>query len=179
MSVLERFETYKLVCEGGLNSNNNYIMLSDRFPGQATDLINFEPALYGGYRRINGYADLIPASHPVTSGKILGIFIYDNKVRVFCRENFAATYSLKSADLSGGVWDNEGVTRTSNTSDFFGVRTNQFNFDGTDRVIITDGQTYAGLLDTAMDYYEIDSTNTGASFADAGGDQALDSPPFC
>ena len=36
----------------GLNSNENHLELSDKLSGVATRLVNYEPSLYGGYRRI-------------------------------------------------------------------------------------------------------------------------------
>ena len=47
---MEQLQSFKVICEGGLNSNNNYLELSERFPGSATELLNFEPSLFGGYR---------------------------------------------------------------------------------------------------------------------------------
>ena len=42
------------VCEGGLiKSRSTFIMQ----PGQALELLNFEPDIEGGYRRINGFTN--------------------------------------------------------------------------------------------------------------------------
>ena len=54
--MADRIESYKLVCGGGLNSNENHLDLSDNKPGSATRLINYEPGLFGGYRRIEGFS---------------------------------------------------------------------------------------------------------------------------
>ncbi len=178
MAVQEQFETYKLICEGGLNSNNNYVMLSDRFPGQATELINFEPALFGGYRRVNGYKDYISGQHPIFDDPVIGTFIYQDNVYTWVKPKAAVNYSLQKADTGGNTWTDVFVTRPINNSDFFRVRTTQFNIDGIDRVAITDGQSYAGLLDPSLIHNEIKSTNGGTSYADSGGDQALDAPAF-
>jgi hypothetical protein len=45
----------KVISQGGLISNENHLDLSDNEPGAATRLINYEPSLFGGYRRIDGY----------------------------------------------------------------------------------------------------------------------------
>ncbi len=178
MAVQEQFETYKLICEGGLNSNNNYVMLSDRFPGQATDLVNFEPALYGGYRRVNGSEDFISGKHPVFDSSIIGTFIFKDKVYAWARPKVGISYSLQEADTGGAAWVDTFVSRTVNTPDFFRARTTEFNIDGIDRVAITDGQTFAGLLDSLLIYSEIEAANGGTSYTDPGGDQAIDSPAF-
>ena len=58
MADMEKFQTYTVICEGGLDSNKNYISLAQTSPGVATQLLNYEPSLYGGYRKINGYIPL-------------------------------------------------------------------------------------------------------------------------
>ena len=50
--ALEKLEAYKMISRGGLDSNENYLELSDNHPGSATALVNFEPGLFGGYRRV-------------------------------------------------------------------------------------------------------------------------------
>ena len=52
----DEIQSFKLVCSGGLNSNENHLFLAEATPGAATRLVNFEPSLYGGYRRIEGYS---------------------------------------------------------------------------------------------------------------------------
>ena len=47
--MADKIESYKLVCAGGLNSNENHLDLSDNEPGSATRLVNYEPSLFGGY----------------------------------------------------------------------------------------------------------------------------------
>jgi len=53
--MADEIQSYKLVCSGGLNSNQNHLYLSEAAAGSATRLVNFEPSLYGGYRRIEGF----------------------------------------------------------------------------------------------------------------------------
>ena len=52
------------VCEGGLiKSRSTFIMQ----PGQALELLNFEPDIEGGYRRISGFSKYVTAVVPQTS----------------------------------------------------------------------------------------------------------------
>ena len=52
------------VCEGGLiKSRSTFIMQ----PGQALELLNFEPDIEGGYKRINGFQKFINHIVPQTS----------------------------------------------------------------------------------------------------------------
>ena len=50
----EQVDSTKVVCVGGLNSNENHLQLS-RSTGSAVRLVNYEVSLYGGYRRVEGY----------------------------------------------------------------------------------------------------------------------------
>lgn len=51
----DRVQSYKVICGGGLNSNENHLDLSENSPGSATRLVNYEISLFGGYRRIEGF----------------------------------------------------------------------------------------------------------------------------
>ena len=82
---MDRIESYKLVCSGGLYSNENHLDLAENAAGSATRLINYEPSLFGGYRRIEGYdyydTDYQEVGSSSTSeGKILGLAMYRNEV---------------------------------------------------------------------------------------------------
>ena len=84
----DRIESYKVICGGGLNSNENHLDLSDNAAGAATRLVNYEPSLYGGYRRIEGY-EAFSSSYPEVDdvdspgsaeGKVLGVAIFKDDV---------------------------------------------------------------------------------------------------
>ena len=51
----DRVQSYKVICGGGLNSNENHLDLSENNPGSATRLVNYEVSLFGGYRRVEGF----------------------------------------------------------------------------------------------------------------------------
>lgn len=76
----DRLDNLKVICRGGLFSNDHHLELSEDLPGSATALVNFEPGLFGGYRRMDGYAKLNPDYDEVggalAEGKVLGICIF-------------------------------------------------------------------------------------------------------
>ena len=83
----DQIQSLKVICGGGLNSNENHLDLSDNSPGAATRLVNYEPGLFGGYRRIAGYDDYDSVYGEVTvagqttgQGKVLGLAIFKDKV---------------------------------------------------------------------------------------------------
>jgi hypothetical protein len=81
---MARSQPYTVACDGGLSKSANSIDLL-RTPGAATVLQNFEVAIEGGYRRINGFTKLGGASAVQPSGasdQILGVFPYADGVVV-------------------------------------------------------------------------------------------------
>ena len=78
----DRIQSYKVICGGGLNSNENHLDLSENSPGSASRLVNYEVSLFGGYRRIEGFEPLNQnSSHEEidpanTEGRILSVSIF-------------------------------------------------------------------------------------------------------
>lgn len=153
------------MCGGGLIRKDNWIELSDQYPGFATVLRNFEPSLYGGYRKINGYMPF-NTQHPVVGagvaeGRILGIAFYEEVIIVARKDIGANTYSFYQfvpfspwLKISGGYTpDSEGVRK---------IRYDTFNFDGTYKIVFVDGVNPAVCYD-------------GTSWTVLSGDQIEDS----
>lgn len=133
----------KVVFRNGLNTNQHFLELSEVSPGSAMTLLNYEPSMYGGYRRINGFAPLVsdyPDIDPSnTEGKILGVSIYDsNRIIVARKEQSGATYNFYDWS-SGGNWTpfNTGLTLVSTGVDK--LRYDTYNFDGTNKISYVDG----------------------------------------
>jgi len=185
----DRIESYKVICGGGLNSNENHLDLSDNKPGSATRLVNYEPSLFGGYRRINGYEeydDLYPEvddGNDVAEGKILCVAYYKNEhignpyVIAARKDVGATTYSFWYHTAYIG-WRKMTTGFTLNTTD--GVRTVdklrfvQFDFGSGSQIIFVDGVNKASAFD-GTNWHSIDSAAAGGDAA-PGGDQALDAP---
>ncbi len=163
----------RIVCEGGLNTNENSLVLSADLPGGAIKLINYESSISGGYRRINGYrlydADVGPVGGANAEGKVLGLYnFYNSGSRV--NEIYAArkdisgdTYSIYK--LIPGGW--EAVTlpnpRTTVGANFNVVRLRfeVYNAGSGNNLFIVDGCNpllwYNG---TAWQEIEIEAQNT-------------------
>jgi len=71
--MADNLQIFTVSCEGGLNTNRDVLSQGQLSPGSATRLINYEPAVTGGYRRISGYNEAYP-SLPGT-GKVLGVCV--------------------------------------------------------------------------------------------------------
>jgi hypothetical protein len=104
-------------------------------PGAATQLQNFEPDINGGYRRINGFAKFNSNIVPQTSAsseKVLGVHVYKDQVIVA-----RGTKVFKGG--ASGSWTEIDTGRTSAGRYNFV----NFNFDGTDKMIMVDGANNA------------------------------------
>ena len=61
---------------GGLYTNEDTLTLANTLPGSAIRMLNMEVSQFGGYRRINGYADYDSNYGSVTgSGPVMGLWI--------------------------------------------------------------------------------------------------------
>ena len=113
-------------CEGGLVLNKSTFMMQ---PGEALELRNFEPAVDGGYRRINGFSKYVSAIVPFTSSsaeKVLMVATFGDVVLA------ARGTSIYSATPGGSSWTSRDSGRTNAGKYNF----ERFNFDGTDKIIV-------------------------------------------
>jgi hypothetical protein len=74
--MADNLKTFAAVCNGGLIKNQDPLTQASQFSGSAIRLINYEPALQGGYRKINGYENSY-GTVPGT-GKVLGVSVNGN-----------------------------------------------------------------------------------------------------
>lgn len=177
--AMEKLNTATIICEGGLDSNQNYLLLSQRSPGVATTLLNFEPGLYGGYRRLSGFTalnDTAEVDSAGAEGKILGLAFYDGDVIAMRKQQAGATYKFYRWD-DGNPWSAYTTSLTHTSTGVNKVRFSTFNFDGTEKIIFTDGIN-KGLIFDGTTWQFISSSSTGADYANAGGAQAIDAPKF-
>ena len=192
----DQIQSFKLVCSGGLNSNENHLDLSDNSPGAATRMLNYEPSLFGGYRRVEGYDDYDPDYGEVTvagsttgQGKVLGIAIFKNDVTsgttiIAIRQDAGATnYSFYYYTANIG-WRkftlDHSVTRpmTANGLTVNRIRHAQFNFGTGNTICFVDGVNPA-IVFNGSKWKEIKSSHSGGyhtSNNTAGGAQALNAP---
>ena len=192
----DQIQSYKLVCSGGLNSNENHLDLSDNSPGAATRLVNYEPGLFGGYRRIEGYDEFdtdygeVTVSGQLTGqGKVLGLAIFKDDVTnvtkvIAARQDAGGTnYSFYYYTAYIG-WRkftlDHSVTRpmTLNGLTVNKLRHAVFNFGTGNHIVFADGVNPA-IIFNGTNWKEIKSSHSGgydASNNTAGGAQAVNAP---
>lgn len=92
--------------EGGLDITSNAIQLYET-PGAATELVNYESSIYGGYRRINGKTKFGTTQPAGVASEILGVAKYADGV-VACQgtsiyySEDGITWYVINKDLSAG-----------------------------------------------------------------------------
>lgn len=142
-------------CEGGLVLNKSTFMMQ---PGEALELRNFEPAVDGGYRRINGFSKYVSAIVPFTSSsaeKILMVATFGDVVLA------ARGTSIFSATPGGSSWTSRDSGRTNAGKYNF----ERFNFDGTDKIIVVDGTNAPTVFNSSLAATDVsDSSVAGSKF---------------
>jgi len=185
--VADEIQSFKVVCSGGLNANENHLFLSEAASGSATRLVNFEPSLYGGYRRIEGY-DFLDTNYQevgagVAEGKILCVAIYKNEnignpYIIAARKDLGAnTYTFyKYVELVGWQAMVTGLTLnfTASSRTVTKIRHAQFDWGAGSTICFVDGVNNATIFD-GTNWYALNSSNTGGT-SSPGGNQIVNAP---
>ena len=158
MPELSQTGAFPFVCEGGLVLNQSTFIMK---PGQALELLNFEPDIEGGYRRITGFSKYVTAVVPETSAsseEVLMVATFGSKVVA------ARGQKIFTADAGGSSWTEIDTGRTSaSTYDF-----ERFNFDGNDKLIVVDGNNAPTVFNTSFSPTDVsESSVSGAKFVTA------------
>ena len=143
---------FTAACAGGLVLNKDVFTMH---PGEALQLINFEPDIAGGYRKLNGttkYNSTIVTQVSSSSERVLMSAIF-NGVIVAGRGGTVYT------GTTSGSWTSRATSKgTSYTYDF-----DKYNYDGTDRIIIATGAAAAFSLNTSYAEDIINATGGGTA----------------
>lgn len=164
----EQIVSAKVIARGGLDSSENYLELSETSPGSASELLNFEPSLFGGYRRINGFQafklgfEFVDPTN--AEGPILCTAIYKTQIIVARKQKSGNTYKFYSS-TGGAGWTAISTGLTHNSLLVDRIRWKTFNFNGTEKIEFVDGQNKPVVYD-------------GTTWAYISGDQEIDKPRF-
>jgi len=198
--MADSIESLKVICAGGLNSNENHLELSEATPGAATRLVNYEPSLFGGYRRINGY-ELYDSTYPevgdhssvtnTSEGKVLGLALYrddatDLDITIAFRKDansnsYSAYKYVKYVGWVKYTFDHSITRPYTNSANIsvHKIRYATFNFGDGNKIIFVDGVNPAMIFD-GTEWNEVTVAGTGhdttTSTTSPGGNQALDAP---
>ncbi len=148
---MDRWQTQVVICEGGLIEDQAALLLGTVKEGAATTLINYEPALEGGYARVAGYTKYDDSAVPgLSTSPILGTIPAFGGV-LAARENVAET-SVDVYFSTGSGWGSKINTANRSTS-AAKYRMNRYSLTE-EVVILTDGFSpalkYNGTTDTLI-----------------------------
>ena len=137
--------------QGGLVLNKSTFAMQ---PGEAIELVNFEPDINGGYRRINGFAKYNTNIVPITSAsteEVLLSCIFNDKIVA------ARGTKIFTASAGSGSWTERDTGRTS-----AGIYTfERFNFDGNDKLVVADGNNAPTVFNTSFAATDVTSAGGG------------------
>ncbi len=143
---------YTASCGGGLILNKDVYNMQ---PGEALQLVNFEPSVEGGYRRINGtekYNSTIVPQVSVSTERVQMSAIFNGII-------VAARGGTVSTGTTSGSWTSRATSKgTTYTYDF-----DKYNYNGTNKIIIATGEAAAFTLDTSYTEDIINATGGGTA----------------
>jgi len=181
--VPDQIDSQRILFSGGLNTSQNFLLLSNTNPGFGTRLLNYETAVSGGYRRINGYALYDSVAGVVTNGgdpgtgAILGVWGYLNgsTFEIYAARQKTATATYKIYKLNPGVgWTTVVTGTTQSVTGVTQLRTVTFSTQTKRYIAIVDGVNKALLFDGTT-WYQLAAANAGGA-GSPGGNQTLDAP---
>lgn len=153
------WQTYPIVFTGGLISNMDRIQQGSQFPGSATELVNFEPSVEGGYRKVLGYQKWCDFPVPTVSGNSVNAVFLMNPSKVVAVKGTNYYLSESKAD-----W----VLSTTVPIAPAKVRHQIYNFNGDEKSVFVDGVNKPLHFDILTNTFSLDSAAPsdveGASF---------------
>ena len=151
--MADRISAFKASCFGGLDTNRDVLAQGELYPGSATQLINYEPSLTGGYRRISGYSNdygTVPGT-----GSVLGVAVAEdiNNNIFACRKPSSGTAYFYRWNAGTSAWVAITTPGTVTMTGVKKVRFADYNWgvpklamvDGINPAAIYDGTTYTQL----------------------------------
>jgi hypothetical protein len=144
--MADNLASFKVFCQGGLNTSRDVLSQGETQPGSAIALINYEPAVTGGYRKINGFSN--DYGTVTGTGSILGVCVANgiNDGILACRTPSSGNNYLHKWNTSTSSWDAVTTSGSPTMSGVSKVRFTRFNF-GSPKVILTDGVNPAATYD--------------------------------
>ena len=155
--MADNLASFKVFCQGGLNTSRDVLSQGETQPGSAISLLNYEPAVTGGYRKISGFANNYGT---VTgTGSVLGVAVADgiNDGVLACRKPSSGNNYLHKWNNSSSAWDAVTTAGSPTMVGVTKVRFSRFNF-ATPKVVLTDGINPAATYDGTT-YTQITDTH--------------------
>ena len=146
--MADNLRTFAASCLGGLVLNQDPLTQGGQLPGSALRLINYEPALNGGYRRISGYANTYGEVPGEANTPVLGVHVSsDINDGIFAaRKPDSGNNYLHKWNTTTEVWDAVTSVGSPTMVGVSKVRFESFNW-GTAKFAMADGVNPASTWD--------------------------------
>lgn len=153
--MADRIQTFPVQCGGGLVNNLDPLTMSTNLPGAASRMINYEPALLGGYRRISGFTNTYVTISG--TGSILGIAVFSdlNNGIFACRAPTSGNNYFHYWDSTTESWITPSTTGSPTMVGVSKVRFAKLHWsvpklvlvDGVNPASVWNGTTYTQITD--------------------------------
>ena len=165
--MADNLSTFVAVSAGGLVTNVDPLTQASQLSGSAIRMINYEPALSGGYRRVSGYQN--DFGTVVGNGPVLGVHVNGNlKDGIFaCRKPSSGYNYLHYWNISTSAWVAVTSVGNPNMTNVSRIRFTSFNWSE-ENMVLTDGINPASIYNGTA-YIQLTSI---------GDNNAPDSPSF-
>lgn len=163
----DNIRSFPAPCQGGLINNMDYLTQGAQVPGSAIRMINYEPALEGGYRRISGYENTYGEVPGETGTPVLGVAVYSevNDGIFACRKPVSGSNYFHYWDNGTSAWVTPSTSGSPTMTGVSKVRFTKINW-GVPKLIMTDGVNPAATWD-------------GTTYTQLTGGSSLSAPKFC
>ena len=143
---MDNLRTLPIPCQGGLRSNLDPLSHGAQFPGSAVSMINYEPALRGGYRRISGFTNDYGTVPGNGSDPVLGVHVSSelNSGIFACRNPASGNNYFHYWD--GATWQTPTTAGAPTMTGVSRVRFLDINW-GTPKLVLVDGVNPAATWD--------------------------------
>jgi len=143
---MDRLSTHVTVCAGGLVTNVDPLTQAAALSGSAIRMINYEPALSGGYRRISGFQN--DYGTVTGTGAVLGVNVNGNiHDGIFaCRKPSSGYNYLHKWNATTSAWDAVTTTGSPDMTNVSRIRFVNYNWAG-EVMLLTDGNNPASTYD--------------------------------
>lgn len=163
----DRISSFPASCVGGLITNQDPLTQASQLPGSAIRMINYEPALQGGYRRISGYTNDYGTVPGETDTPVLGVAVFNqlNDGIFACRKPASGNNYFHYWDDGTSDWVTPTTAGSPTMTGVSKVRFAKVNW-GVAKLVMVDGVNPAATWD-------------GTTYAQITGGSSPSAPSFC
>lgn len=136
----DNIRSFPAACQGGLINNLDFLTQGSTTPGSAIRMINYEPALEGGYRRVSGYENTYGTVPGETETPVLGVAVLAgvNDGIFACRKPASGNNYLHYWDNTTSAWVTVTTVGSPTMVGVSKVRFSKINW-GVPKLVLTDG----------------------------------------